>query len=317
MKYISMVVPFYNEEAGIGPFSEAMERLSAECSDYGFEFVCVDDGSRDSTLEMLIELARRDARYRVIELTRNFGKEAALTAGLLAASGDAVIPFDADLQDPPELVRRMIAAWEDGADVVLAKRVDRGTDSWLKRKTAALFYRVNARLSQVVIPENVGDFRLMSRQVVGALAQLPERQRFMKGLLAWLGFRTVTIGYTRAARSAGTSKFTGWRLWNFALEGITSFSTLPLRIWTYIGGLCALATLCYAVIVVIKALLYGADVRGYTSTMAVILFFGSLQLLSIGLLGEYIGRIYMESKLRPIYLVRREYSYGSGEAGDA
>lgn len=317
MKRISMVVPFYNEDAGIGVFAAAMQQLSEACGDYVFEFVCVDDGSSDATLGMLVSLAQRDPRYRVIELTRNFGKEAALTAGLLAATGDAVIPFDADLQDPPELVPQMIAAWEAGADVVLAKRIDRGTDSWLKRKTAALFYRVNSRLSQVVIPENVGDFRLMSRQVVDALRLLPERQRFMKGLLAWLGFRTVTIGYSRAARLAGTTKFTGWKLWNFALEGITSFSTLPLRIWTYVGGLCALATFCYGVVVVIKALLFGADVRGYTSTMAMILFFGSLQLMSIGLLGEYIGRIYMESKLRPIYLVRREYQFKEGNEDNA
>jgi len=317
MKRISMVIPFYNEEAGIEVFAAAMQRLSNDCSGYEFEFICVDDGSRDATLGMLIVLAQRDSRYRVIELSRNFGKEAALTAGLLAASGDAVIPFDADLQDPPELIPEMIEAWEGGADVVLAKRTDRGTDSWLKRKTAAMFYRVNSRVSQVVIPENVGDFRLMSRQVVDALAQLPERQRFMKGLLAWLGFRTVTIGYKRGPRSAGTTKFTGWKLWNFALEGITSFSTLPLRVWTYIGGLCAFATFCYGIVVVIKALIFGADVRGYTSTLAVILFFGSLQLLSVGLLGEYIGRIYMESKSRPIYLVRREYRFGSKDGQDA
>jgi polyisoprenyl-phosphate glycosyltransferase len=317
MKRLSMVVPFFNEQAGIPAFAEAMQRLSEDLGDFEFEFVCVDDGSRDGTLDMLVDLARRDPRYRVIELSRNFGKEAALTAGLMAATGDAVIPFDADLQDPPALIPEMIEAWEGGADVVLAKRVDRNTDSWLKRKTAALFYSINVRLSQVSIPENVGDFRLMSHEVVEALRLLPERQRFMKGLLAWLGFRTVTIGYVRAPRSAGLTKFTGWKLWNFALEGITSFSTLPLRIWTYIGGLCALATFFYGAVVIVKALLFGADVRGYTSTMAVILFFGSLQLMSVGLLGEYIGRIYMETKLRPIYLVRREYRFKGEREGNS
>lgn len=311
MKKISIVVPCYNEEAAITAFASAMKQLSESLNEFRFEFVCVDDGSHDATLGMLIDLARCDPRYRVIELSRNFGKEAALTAGLMAATGDAVIPFDADLQDPPTLIPEMIEAWRGGADVVLARRIDRGTDSWLKRKTAALFYRVNLRVSQVSIPENVGDFRLMSREVVEALRLLPERQRFMKGLLAWLGFRTVTIGYVRASRSAGVSKFTGWKLWNFALEGITSFSTLPLRVWTYIGGLCALATFFYGVVVIVKTLLFGADVRGYTSIMAAILFFGSLQLMSVGLLGEYIGRIYMETKLRPIYLVRREYRFSS------
>jgi glycosyltransferase involved in cell wall biosynthesis len=306
-RLISIVAPFYNEEAGIHDFHLALAAVFAQVPNHQFEVICVDDGSRDQTLAKLIALSEADARFRVIELSRNFGKEAALTAGIDAATGDAVIPIDADLQDPPELMLDMIRAWHAGADVVLARRIDRSSDTWLKRTTAHLFYRINNQLSSIEIPDSVGDYRLMDRMAVDALKQLPEQQRFMKGLFAWVGFRTVTLDYVRQPRAAGTSKFSGWKLWNFALEGITSFSTAPLKLWSYLGGICALITFVFGVWIVIKTLIFGIDVPGYASLLVAVLFFGSLQLISVGVLGEYIGRIYMESKRRPLYVVRRHH----------
>lgn len=236
-----------------------------------------------------------------------------MTAGLDMARGDAVIPLDADLQDPPSLIAEMLAAWQAGAEVVLARRADRAADSMMKRKSASWFYRLHNRLSHTQIPENVGDFRLMDRVVVAALRQLPERQRFMKGLFAWVGFKTVTIDYVRAERAAGDSKFTGFALWNFAMEGFTSFSTAPLKIWTYVGALGALGTFAYGAFIVVRTLIFGTDVAGYASLLVAVLFFGSMQLMSIGLLGEYIGRIYVETKQRPTYLIRKIHG-GSGDA---
>lgn len=319
MPLISIVCPFYNEGPGVSAFYDAMTAEFAQLPRYAFEVVCVDDGSKDDTLARLIALADSDARFRVVELSRNFGKEAALTAGLDAAHGDAVIPIDADLQDPPALIGRLIAAWEEsGADVVLAKRSDRASDSAAKRFTAAAFYDMHNRVSQVKIPANVGDCRLMTRQVVEALKLLPEKQRFMKGLFAWVGFKSVTIEYTREKRFAGTSKFSGWKLWNFALEGITSFSSWPLRVWTYIGVVGALFTFAYGLFIVLRTLIQGVDVPGYASLLVSILFFGSLQLIGVGVLGEYIGRIYMESKHRPTYLVRKmHHKVQDGEGRDS
>lgn len=230
-----------------------------------------------------------------------------MTAGLDAATGDAAIPIDADLQDPPELIPEMIEHWLKGAEVVLARRVDRSSDSFLKRKTDEVFYRFHNRLSTIKIPENVGDFRLIDRVVIDALKRLPEHHRFMKGLFAWVGFRTVTLNYVRNPRLAGTTKFSGWKLWNFALEGITGFSAAPLKLWSYVGLLGALTTFTYAVFIVSRTLIHGIDIPGYASLLVAVLFFGSLQLISVGVLGEYIGRIYMETKKRPLYLVRRHY----------
>lgn len=307
-RLISIVCPFYNEALGVTAFFEAMTAQFAQLATYDFEVICVDDGSEDDTLARLIALADNDARYRVVELSRNFGKEAALTAGLDAAHGDAVIPIDADLQDPPTLIGQLIKAWEkSGADVVLAKRSDRTSDSVAKRFSAAAFYDMHNWVSHIKIPANVGDCRLMTQIVVNALKQLPEKQRFMKGLFAWVGFKTVTIEYTREKRFSGTSKFSGWKLWNFALEGITSFSSLPLRIWTYVGMVGALVTLGYGLFIVLRTIIQGVDVPGYASLLVSILFFGSLQLMGLGMLGEYVGRIYMESKHRPTYLVRKVY----------
>ncbi len=306
-KLVSIVAPFYNEGEGVESFFRAISSTIDAIPETRFEVVCVDDGSRDDTLKQLIALVARDRRFRVVELSRNFGKEAALTAGIDSARGDAVIPIDADLQDPPELIAVLIAEWNKGAEVVLAQRADRSADSYLKRATAAMFYRLHNRLSSVKIPENVGDYRLMDRAVVEALKTLPERQRFMKGLFAWVGFRTVTVSYVRSPRAAGKSKFSGWKLWNFALEGITSFSTTPLKIWTYIGSIGAALTFVYASFIILRTLIRGIDVPGYASLLVAVLFFGSLQLIGVGVLGEYIGRIYLETKQRPSYLVRRYY----------
>jgi len=305
-----LVVPFFNEGEGIEAFRQAMTQLAADIAECEFEIVCVDDGSSDDTLAQLSAIASQDQRYRVIEFSRNFGKEAALTAGIDFATGDAVIPFDSDLQHPVELIPVMIEEWRQGAEVVLAYRSDRSNDSFAKRKTAELFYQAHNWISRVRIPPNVGDFRLMDRAVVEALKRLPERQRFMKGLFAWVGFRTVMVDYVANDRAFGRTKFSGWKLWNFALEGITSFSTVPLRIWSYLGAVGMLLTVLYALYTTVKTLLFGVDVPGYASLMVAIVFFGCVQLIGIGILGEYVGRMYMETKGRPIYIVRK--TYGSG-----
>ncbi|WP_066739279.1 glycosyltransferase family 2 protein [Cupriavidus sp. D384] len=318
-QFLSLVVPFYNEGSALQAFFARVVPVLESVPGTRFEIVCVNDGSSDDTLARLIEVSRRDARVRVIDLTRNFGKEAALTAGIDEAFGDAVIPIDADLQDPPELIPVMVEKWRDGAEVVLAQRSSRATDTFLKRVTATAYYRVHNWMSELKIPENVGDFRLMDRAVVNALKQLPERHRFMKGLFAWVGFSTAIVQYERAPRSAGESKFSGWRLWNLALEGITSFSTLPLRSWTYVGSFVAMIAFCYGSFIVARTIVLGVDVPGYASVLSLLLFFGGLQLIGLGVLGEYIGRIYDESKARPIYLVKRRYQdrrpqgrFGSG-----
>ena len=306
---LSLIVPLYNEEETVGFFAASVRPVLEAIPDMQWEIICVDDGSRDATLPRLLELAAAEPRIRVVELSRNFGKEAALTAGLEAARGDAVVPIDADLQDPPEQILPMVAAWRGGAEVVLGRRIDRSTDTVLKRGTASLFYRLNRSISNIELPENVGDFRLMDRAVVEALKRLPERQRFMKGLFAWLGFKTVVIDYARTPRAAGKSKFSGFKLWNFALEGFTSFSTTPLKIWTYLGALGAAIALLYAVFIMVRTLMFGNEVPGYASLFIAVTFFGSVQLISIGVLGEYIGRIYMETKQRPIYIVRKFHNF--------
>jgi len=304
---ISLVVPFYNEEEVIDRFFVEIRAVLESIPSSDFEIVCVNDGSRDQTLNKLLGYSSADARIKVIDLSRNFGKEAALTAGLDHAAGDAVIPFDADLQDPPEAIIQLVEKWREGFDVVIATRVERASDTYAKRSTAALFYRIHNAISDIRIPENAGDFRLMSRSTVDALKQLPENRRFMKGLFAWVGGRTAEIEYARLPRIAGTSKFSGWKLWNFALEGITSFSTLPLRVWTYIGGATALFAFFYGSYLVVRTIVRGVDVPGYASIITAVLFLGGMQLIGIGVIGEYVGRIYVEAKRRPIYIVRKIY----------
>jgi len=308
LKTISLIVPFYNEEGVITIFANKIIPVLEKIPAIKWKIVCIDDGSSDATLAQLLDLSQKDLRFRILELSRNFGKEAALTAGLDAVDSDAVVIIDADLQDPPEVIPQMVEAWREGAEVVLGRRVDRSTDSTLKRKTAAWFYELHSKISHIQIPENVGDFRLMDRCVVDALKRLPERQRFMKGLFAWVGFRTVTVDYARLPRSAGTTKFSGFSLWNFALEGFTSFSTIPIRLWTYLGTMGALCALVYGFFIIIRTIFWGNPVPGYASLFAAITLFSSVQIISIGMLGEYIGRIYMETKQRPIYVLRKTYN---------
>jgi len=303
---ISILCPCYNEEAVLDLFfkkiSEVLEKIPEE-----FEFVCVNDGSKDKTLEVLKAHARKDSRIKIIDLSRNFGKEAALTAALDYCKGDAAIPIDVDLQDPPELIEKMIEKWHDGYEVVLARRTDRSSDSYLKRTTAKMFYRLHNLISNPEIPENVGDFRLIDRKVIEALKNMKESHRFMKGLFAWAGFKTFTLDYKRNARSSGTSKFNGWKLWNLAIEGITSFSTAPLTLWLYFGGILAFSAFAYGFWIFIRTLIFGIDLPGYASLICLILFFGGLQLAGIGIIGEYLGRTYIESKQRPVYIIREIY----------
>jgi glycosyltransferase involved in cell wall biosynthesis len=311
---LSLLVPFYNEGEVIRLFFQHVIPELESIPDMRFEILCVNDGSRDSTLEQLVAFAHTDARVRVIDLTRNFGKEAALSAAIDEARGDLIVPFDADLQDPPGVIPMLVEKWREGYDVVLAKRSNRDTDSMLKRWTARFFYRIHNAVSDVPIPENVGDFRLFTREVGDALRRLPECRRFMKGLFAWVGFHTAVVEYARAPRAAGESKFSGWKLWNFAMEGFTSFSTLPLRVWTYVGMSIAAFALCRAVYLVLRIVLFGVEVPGYASLATAILLLGGIQLIGIGVLGEYVGRTYLESKNRPVYLIRARYEQGAGNA---
>lgn len=303
---VSIVTPFFNEEEGIsiyfGTLAEVLRPLSASID---FEFVCVNDGSGDRSLERLLAATPPFGRTVVVDLSRNFGKEAALSAGLAHATGDAVIPFDADLQDPPELIPEMIERWRRGAAVVLAVREDRSSDGWVKRSTAAAFYAVHNRMAATPIPANVGDFRLMDREVVDVIRHLPERQRFMKGLFAWAGFPSERIPYSRPARAAGTTKWNYPRLVNLATEGITSFSTAPLRASTIFGATFSVLAMLYGGFIALRAMVLGVDLPGYASLFVAIVFMGGIQLLSLGILGEYVGRIYMESKQRPVYVVRQ------------
>ncbi|WP_338476561.1 glycosyltransferase family 2 protein [Pseudomonas khavaziana] len=300
---VSLVVPLFNEEQTVGAFYRAVRQdsLLQACT---VEIVFINDGSTDRTAELAEALALADRDVMLINFSRNFGKEAALFAGLEYATGDAVVPMDVDLQDPIDVVPRLIAAWQQGADVVLAKRHDRSSDGYLKRHSASLFYRLLNLIAYTHIEENVGDFRLMDRKVVDVIKSLPEQQLFMKGVLSWAGFTVAIVEYDRAPRTAGQSKFNGWKLWNLALDGITSFSTLPLRLWSYIGGGVSLLALVYAGFLIVDKVLFGNDVPGYPSLMTAILFLGGVQLIGIGILGEYVGRIYMEAKHRPRYVVK-------------
>jgi polyisoprenyl-phosphate glycosyltransferase len=304
-KLVSIITPFYNEEAGVSVFIEEINKLFLQLPQIFFEVILIDDGSTDDTLNNLISITEKDQRFRVIEFSRNFGKEAALSAGIDFARGEAVIPIDSDLQDPPELIIDMIHKWDAGAEVVLARRANRKSDTILKRGTAALFYRLNNMVSNVSIPENVGDYRLMDRVVIDSLKMLPEKQRFMKGLFAWVGFKTVYLDYSRRPRMTGDSKFSGWKLWNFALDGITSFSTIPLRFWTYLGLIVAIIDFIYALTIVIRTAFLGIQVPGYASLIVVTLFMGGMQLIGIGILGEYLGRLFIEAKNRPVYIIRK------------
>ncbi len=300
---LSVVVPAYNEAAGIATFHQ---RLAAVMDPLGsWEVIYVNDGSEDSTLAVLNTLRRADPHIGLINLSRNFGKEIATTAGLDHAAGAAIIVIDADLQDPPEVIPALIAGWRNGADTVYAQRRARAGETGLKRTTAHLFYRLMRHAGRVKLPPDTGDFRLMSRRVVDAVRQLREQHRFMKGLFAWVGFPSCAVPYDRDPRNAGRSSWSYWRLWNLALEGITSFTVMPLKVATYLGLLVAALAVAYGTQLVVKTLLFGNPVAGYPSLMTVILFLGGVQLVTLGVIGEYLGRVFNETKQRPLYLVER------------
>ncbi|MEB3186973.1 MAG: glycosyltransferase family 2 protein [bacterium] len=314
---LSIVVPMHDESAVIEAFHDRLTTV-LDATGLTFEVVCVNDGSRDDTLLRLEWLHAHDSRFKVIDLSRNFGKEAALTAGIDHASGEAVIPFDADLQDPPEVILELVSRWREGFDVVYATRLEREGESYLKRWTAAAFYRVMQRLTPVPIPADTGDFRLMSRPVVEALREMRERHRFMKGLFSWVGFRQTSVPYRRDPRVAGTTKFNYWKLWNLAVEGITSFSFIPLQLASFLGFLVAVCAIGYGLFMLVRTLVSGNAVPGYPSLMVTVLFLGGVQLMTLGIIGEYVGRIYNESKHRPIYLVRRRWGIGTpGNSSEA
>lgn len=304
---LSIIVPVKDEEEAIAPFvarvGAVLDRLDDPAS-AAWEILFVDDGSSDATLAAIIAANQHDPRVRAISFSRNFGKEPALSAGLDYAQGAAVIPIDVDLQDPPEVIGDMVKAWRSGFDVVYGVRRNRESDSLPKRLTADLYYRAHNRLSHDKIPEHAGDFRLLDRKVVNVIKAMPERNRFMKGLFAWSGFKQTAVEYDRVERAVGTTKFRYWKLWTLALDGITSASTAPLRIWSYVGVGVAFIAFFYALYIILNTLITGIDAPGYASLMTAVLFFGGLQLISLGILGEYVGRILVETKQRPLYVVR-------------
>lgn len=303
---ISLVVPCFNEADNIDSLHLRIGAVMGKIEE-SWEMICINDGSQDNTLEKLLTLHQRDPRVRVLDLSRNFGKEAALTAGLDHARGEAVIPLDADLQDPPELIPLMIAKWREGYEVVNAVRKIREGESWIKRFSSFGFYRIINKLSPVEIPPDTGDFRLISRPVLDAIKQLPERRRFMKGIFAWVGFRTVTISYQRDPRFSGKTKWNYWKLWNLAMEGITSFTQIPLQFVSYLGLFVSLSAFLYGMFLLLKTLIYGNSVKGYPSLMVTLLFLGGVQMMALGVIGEYLGRTYEESKQRPVYLIRQKW----------
>lgn len=302
---ISVVVPVKNEEAAIALFVERVSAiLDGIALNQSWEILFIDDGSTDSTLAAIAAANTRERRVRALSLSRNFGKEAALSAGLDHARGRAVIPMDVDLQDPPEVLPEMVAKWLDGYEMVFGVRRCRSSDSFAKRLTAGLYYRAHNAVSKDKIPENAGDFRLLDRKVVEVIRKLPERNRFMKGLFAWAGFKQAAVEYDRVERETGRSKFGYWKLWTLALDGITSASTVPLRIWSYVGAFVALAAIAYSVFIAADTMVFGNPVPGYASIIVSVLFLGGIQLISLGVLGEYVGRILTETKQRPLYVVR-------------
>ena len=305
---LSVVVPLYNEEENIDHlFERLITVLKALKTTY--EIVCINDGSKDNTLKYLIDYHTKNPAIKIINLSRNFGKEIALTAGIDYTTGAAIIPIDADLQDPPELIAELVKKWREGYDVVYATRRSRKGETWLKRMTAKTFYQIIGKMSPIPIPSNTGDFRLLDRRVVEAIKKLPERTRFMKGLFAWVGYKQTSVMFDRQPRFQGNTAWNYWKLWNFALDGIISFSFLPLKVWSYVGVSISFVSLLYASFLIIRTLIFGIDVPGYASLMVAILFLGGIQLITLGIIGEYLGRVYEEVKGRPLYFVREQYGF--------
>ncbi len=312
MVELSVVVPFFNE----GPNVEALfARLVPvlDSFDVSWEIVCVNDGSRDDTVDRLVASHRADPRIKVLDLSRNFGKEAALSAGLAACGGRAVVPMDADLQHPPELIGDMLAKWREGYEVIYAVRQDRDDQTWSGRQFSRAFYWVFDHLSDIKLPHGAGDFRLLDRAVVDVINRMPERNRFMKGIFAWVGFRQIGIPCKFPPRELGTTKWGMIKLLRFALAGLTAFSNFPLRIWGGIGAIISVLAFCYIVIRLLRTLIYGVDVPGYESILVAVLFLGGMQLLTLGILGDYLGRVFDEAKGRPLYVVRRSFGVGKAD----
>ena len=309
-KSLAIIVPVYNEKGSISPFcfalSETFKQLATKTKIiFDIEVIFVNDGSTDNTKEKILK-EQHFFDIRVINFSRNFGKESAMTAGIRETAADVVIIIDVDMQDPPILIIEMVSEWLRAANLVLARRSDRSEDFFLKRLTSSLFYRLHNQISEIKIPNNVGDFRLMDRKVVDAVNSLGESRRFMKGLFAWVGFDPVYLNYKRDPRKFGNSKFSGWKLWRFAVEGITSFSDLPLVIWTYLGAIISVASISYAGFIVLRTLIFGIEVPGYASLLVGMLFMGGIQIIGIGVLGEYLGRVYSEVKQRPQYIIESQ-----------
>ena len=310
---LSVIVPAYNEQEVLPEFHRRVTSvLQSLALDY--EIVYVNDGSKDKTLELLQELQSDDRNTAIVDLSRNFGKEIALTAGLDYARGDAVIVIDADLQDPPELIPELISGWREGYDVVYATRAAREGETFMKKATAHLFYRVVQSISRFKIPEDTGDFRLLSRRAVDALKQLREQHRFMKGLFAWIGYPQKAVPYRRDPRFAGETKWNYWKLWNFAIEGITSFTIAPLKLATYVGLIVALGAFSYGGFIIVRTLIFGNPVAGYPSLLVAVLFLGGVQLVALGIIGEYLGRMFDETKGRPLYLVNAYHNAAVGQS---
>lgn len=308
MKKISILIPAYNEAPVLEKLFTRLGNLANDNKDYDFEFLFVNDGSRDKTLEIIKEYADKDERVSYVNFSRNFGKEIAMIAGLDHVTGDATVIIDADLQDPPELIPEMIKYWEEGYDDVYAKRKTREGESWLKKKTSKLYYQLLQKLSRVPIQKDTGDFRLLDRRAVEALKQFRESERYTKGMFSWIGFNKKEILYNRDPRAAGTTKWNYFKLINLGIDGITSFTIAPLRISTVLGFVVSFVAFIYLVFIVVRTIFFGTDLGGYPSTMAVILFLGGVQLLSLGIIGEYVGRIFNETKNRPLYLVEEYHS---------
>jgi glycosyltransferase involved in cell wall biosynthesis len=303
MTDISIVAPVYNESESLDMFFQTVIPILKQTK-LSFEILCINDGSEDTSLELLTQNKKKYPQIKIINFSRNFGKEAALTAGIDFSKGNCLIPIDCDLQDPPKLIIDMVRKWQSGFDVVLAKRIDRSKDTFIKRISSQLFYKVYNCFSDIELPENVGDFRLIDKKVIDILKTFPERGRFMKGLFSFVGFKTTVIEYKRPERIKGISKWSYLKLWRYALGGITSFSTFPLKITTYCGWLVTFFAFLRGLWLVFKTIFYGIDIPGYASQMVIMLFLGGIQLMSLGIIGKYIGHIYNESKQRPIYIVR-------------
>ncbi len=306
MEKLSIITPVFNEETTLTVFFEHLLEFKTQVAHYETEWIIVDDGSSDTTPKMIQELCENNVFISAVIFSRNFGKEAALFAGLEQSAGDIVIPMDIDLQDPFDVIFKMIEKYEQGADVVLAKRSNRSSDTLFKRFSAESFYKLNNKVSSIRLEENVGDFRLMTRQVVDEIVKLQENQLFMKGMMSWVGFKTAVVTYERPVRTSGKTKFNFLKLWQLAVQGITSFSTVPLKIWTYFGSIIAFISFLYGIKIIVEKIFFGINASGYASLMVAILFFGGVQLIGIGVLGEYLGRTYLESKRRPKYIIKKK-----------